>query len=88
MPLRPGDAIVLCSDGLSNRLEDAAIAEVVGRLPPPEACQTLIAAALARGASDNISLGVFTVGTAESSVPDTAGVTRIVDAARLTGAPK
>jgi serine/threonine protein phosphatase PrpC len=88
MPLQPGDSIVLCSDGLTNRLEDAEIAEVVRRLPPPEACQTLIAAALARGASDNISLGVFTVGTPETSVPDTAGVTRMVETASLTGAPK
>ncbi|MEI9984145.1 MAG: protein phosphatase 2C domain-containing protein [Aliidongia sp.] len=58
-PFRRCDRAVLRR--LSDRLDDAGIAEIVGRLPPPEACQALISAALARGASDNISLGVFTV---------------------------
>jgi len=61
LPLCAGDVIVLCSDGLSDLLEDDVIAETVRRLAPLRACNTLIAAALKKGAKDNISLGVFAV---------------------------
>jgi PPM family protein phosphatase len=61
-PLQPGDAFVLCSDGLSDLVDDMAIAETVGRLPPFEACQALLDAALAAGGTDNVSVGVFVVG--------------------------
>jgi serine/threonine protein phosphatase PrpC len=37
------------------------IAEVASRLPPQEACDALIEAALAAGGDDNASLGVFNV---------------------------
>jgi PPM family protein phosphatase len=88
MPLHSGDAIVLCSDGLSDRLDDAVIAEIVGRLPPPEACQALISAALARGASDNISLGVFTVTARDTRAPEPVDVTRMVSIDPVIGALK
>jgi serine/threonine protein phosphatase PrpC len=52
---------VLCSDGLSGAISDAAIADIAGRLPPGEACEALIAAALAAGGHDNISVGVLRV---------------------------
>jgi serine/threonine protein phosphatase PrpC len=61
LPLRAGDVIVLCSDGLSDLLEDGVIAETVQLLPPLQACQALISAALRQGGHDNISLGVFAV---------------------------
>jgi protein phosphatase len=61
-PLRAGDVFVLCSDGLSDLLDDATIGETVGRLPPYEACQALLDAALAAGGTDNVSVGVFVVG--------------------------
>lgn len=61
MPLLDGDVLLLCSDGLSNMVPPELIADIAGRLPPHEACQTLINAALAAGGHDNISLGIFSV---------------------------
>jgi len=49
IPLKAGDIIILCSDGLWNMVENAAIAEIAGSRVPEEACKDLIAAALAAG---------------------------------------
>jgi PPM family protein phosphatase len=61
LPLEFGDVLILCSDGVSNLVPDAKIAEIAGRLEPQEACNALIEAALAAGGHDNASLGVFSV---------------------------
>jgi PPM family protein phosphatase len=61
LALLANDVMVLCSDGLSGEVPDAIIAEVAGRLPPGEACETLISEALAAGGHDNISVGVLRV---------------------------
>ncbi len=61
LPLRAHDAIILCSDGLSDLLEDETIADAVKTLPPIAACQKLIGAALGKGGKDNITVGVFVV---------------------------
>jgi serine/threonine protein phosphatase PrpC len=63
LPLQSGDILILCSDGVSNMVPDDKIAEVASRLPPQEACDALIEAALAAGGHDNASLGVFSVTT-------------------------
>jgi serine/threonine protein phosphatase PrpC len=55
--------LILCSDGVSNMVADDVIADVAARLPPQEACDALIEAALAAGGHDNASLGVFSVTT-------------------------
>jgi protein phosphatase len=70
LPLEFGDVLILCSDGVSGLVPDAKIAELAGRLPPQEACNALIEAALAAGGHDNASLGVFTV--AEAAEPKSA----------------
>ena len=67
VPLHPGDVLVLCSDGICNMVPDAKIAEVASRLPPQEACDTLIEAALEAGGHDNASLGIFSVRAAEET---------------------
>jgi protein phosphatase len=59
--LYSGDVLVLCSDGVSNMVSDDKIAATAARLPPQEACDALIEAALAAGGHDNASLGVFSV---------------------------
>lgn len=59
--LHPGDVLILCSDGVSGMVPDGRIAEIASRLPPQEACDALIEAALAAGGHDNASLGVFSV---------------------------
>ena len=72
LPLEFGDVLILCSDGVSNLVPDAQIADIAGRLAPQEACDALIEAALAAGGHDNASLGVFSVGqaTEQKSTPE------------------
>jgi PPM family protein phosphatase len=52
-----GDRFLLCSDGLSHRVDDAAIAACLGR-EPDAAADALVAEALARDGSDNVSVVV------------------------------
>ena len=55
--LRPGDLVMLCSDGLSDMLPDAAIAQVMRASDSLEStANALIAAANAAGGRDNISV--------------------------------
>jgi PPM family protein phosphatase len=55
-PLRKGDWLLLCSDGLNDELEDGEIAQILRTHTAPEAAaDALIAAALARGGRDNVS---------------------------------
>ena len=51
-----GDMILLCSDGLTGRVEDYEIAAIVRDHPPHEAARLLVAAANERGGSDNITV--------------------------------
>lgn len=62
--LEPGDRVLLCSDGLSSPLTDAAIAEILARTPPgrPEdLCRDLVDAANEAGGPDNITVIVIEV---------------------------
>jgi len=55
-PLRKGDWLLLCSDGLNDELEDGEIAQILRTNAAPDAAaDALIAAALARGGRDNVS---------------------------------
>jgi PPM family protein phosphatase len=57
VPLRRGDRIVLCSDGMHDEVSDSAIAELVGRNAEPNAAaEALLEAALKGGGRDNISV--------------------------------
>jgi protein phosphatase len=52
-----GDRLLLCSDGLSSKLEDHEIWEIVMRsTSPQEACERLVQVANERGGNDNISV--------------------------------
>ena len=56
---RPGDVLVLCSDGLWGVVEDEELAETVTRLPNArDAARALVDLALERGGPDNISVAV------------------------------
>jgi protein phosphatase len=57
--LEPGDAFLLCSDGLTNHCEDSDIAEALAEGDPQAVCDALIALTLQRGASDNVSAVVL-----------------------------
>jgi protein phosphatase len=57
--LRPHDRLLLCSDGLTKHLADAELAAMLGHdEPSSQICQSLLAGALARGGSDNVSVVV------------------------------
>lgn len=55
--LQPGDYILLCSDGLTNMVDDAEIAEIVlSPIELKEKAERLIALANANGGKDNIAV--------------------------------
>ncbi len=57
VPLVHGDRLLLCTDGLSNMVNDAEIALILNQqAAPPEACQALGNAALDHGGRDNITV--------------------------------
>jgi serine/threonine protein phosphatase PrpC len=55
--LSDGDRLLLCSDGLTDMVDDPAITEILLTHPnPQEAAQTLLDEALLRGGSDNVTV--------------------------------
>jgi PPM family protein phosphatase len=81
--LLEGDTLVLCSDGLWNMVDDAAIAEIAARAEPQEACQSLIDAALEAGGYDNVSVGIFAVRRPAGPGAEPQTATRRIDIAGL-----
>jgi PPM family protein phosphatase len=73
-----GDRFLLCSDGLTNELDESEIGEVMGSVSDPrEAADLLVRAARSHGGSDNITAVVVdvVVGEAEGDgVPAVAAV--------------
>ena len=61
MHLRPGDRLLLCSDGLNDMVVDKKIAEDLGRDDLNEAAQALIDAANQAGGKDNITVIILEV---------------------------
>ncbi|MBS1713937.1 MAG: Stp1/IreP family PP2C-type Ser/Thr phosphatase [Armatimonadetes bacterium] len=51
--LREGDVYMLCSDGLTNHVEDPEIAKILNGNGPSESAWKLVGAALVGGGSDN-----------------------------------
>src|SRR4051794_35040900 len=60
-PARAGDRLLLCSDGLSDYVDDDAIAAVLRDGAREEVAERLVAMALAAGARDNVSVVVADV---------------------------
>ena len=57
--VEPGDRLLLCTDGLSDMVPDAEIAELMRAHPDPEdSCHALMAEALDRGGNDNVTVVV------------------------------
>jgi len=57
--MEPGDALLLCTDGLTRHVDDARIAELLGAAPDAaSACTALVEAALAGGGRDNVTVVV------------------------------
>lgn len=89
VPTRPGDRLLLCSDGLTDLVDDARIAEVLGLVEPMSAAAVLTQSALVAGGKDNITCIVLDVVESPLVVGDghllgaLADVANIVDAAAV-----
>ena len=56
LALLDGDTLLFCTDGLTEPVDDDAIAEILNHHPDPEdACQRLVDLALDRGGPDNVT---------------------------------
>jgi protein phosphatase len=70
MPLRSGDIVILCSDGLYDQVTDDELAGVVQQLLPDAAAERLVALANERGGPDNISVVVCSMFDASAEQTD------------------
>lgn len=62
LPIEPGQRILICSDGLTKELNETGIAHYLRIAPSPEtAVGELVAAALANGGRDNVTVLVLDV---------------------------
>jgi hypothetical protein len=61
-----GDTLLLCSDGLTGRVADQEVADIVRASPPSEAARRLVALANERGGNDNITVLII---YAEEAMP-------------------
>jgi protein phosphatase len=64
------DVYLLCSDGLSRELSDAEITDGLSRGDASDACRTLVARALTKGARDNVT-AIVVHATAEDAATQT-----------------
>ncbi|MBG6217346.1 protein phosphatase [Arthrobacter sp. CAN_A6] len=70
MPVRTGDRILICSDGLTGEVSDDGIYDVLSTVPDPQAAtEALIEATLRSGARDNVTVIVLDAVIDESADP-------------------
>lgn len=61
--IRPGDRILLCSDGLTDMMSDPDIAEILlAKAAPQDTCERLVGEANLRGGLDNVTAVLIDVG--------------------------
>jgi protein phosphatase len=70
--LRPGDRFLICSDGLSDMVEDDELRQAVLMYDAQEACDALVLLARERGGYDNISVAVLALPEETASAPPKA----------------
>lgn len=75
-PLRPGEAVLLCSDGLTDVIDDDAIASALAGGGPVRVVETLVRQVARRGAPDNLSVLVVQMMAADDPVARAAAVDR------------
>ena len=73
MPLRQGDELILCSDGLYNVIEDAELHKLTNRLSAEDACQALVDTANQRGTADNLTVAFFRMLAETPDPPEPTG---------------
>lgn len=54
--LEAGDVFLLCSDGMTEHMEDDEVGRLLAALPPQAACDAIVREVLARGARDNVTV--------------------------------
>jgi protein phosphatase len=60
--IRPGDRLLICSDGLSGVVPVDRLSEILGRMDPlEETCRALVDAANQAGGPDNVTVAVLQV---------------------------
>lgn len=70
--LQPGDAVLLCSDGLTDLVEDAEIHAAVAGNSPQAAVENLVLLARQRGGHDNITVALMVVPGQPPAAPEKA----------------
>ena len=60
-PVQPGDIFLICSDGLTDPLDDDALAELIRGAARDDLAEVLTQAALVNGTEDNVTVVVVTV---------------------------
>jgi protein phosphatase len=73
-PLRRGDRLVLCSDGLWGKVDAAEMNELLQHLNAAAACESLVEMARERGGEDNITIIAANVGGDGLPEPEPGGV--------------
>ncbi len=68
LKLAQSDVLVLCSDGLYEKVSGAEIAKAFKLFPPQTACERLVALANRRGGHDNITVAAY-----KWNLPESAG---------------
>ncbi len=66
-PIEVGDVYLLCSDGLTGRVDDPELGTIMGCLPPHEAVKALIDLANLRGGPDNITVLIAKIVSKEAA---------------------
>lgn len=61
LELRPGDRVLLASDGLTDLVDEAVIAQTLMTRGDDDAVQALVAGALGRGGRDNVTCVLATI---------------------------
>jgi serine/threonine protein phosphatase PrpC len=80
-----GDTLVLCSDGLSDLVEDREILEIVGSEPAAQAVGRLVDLANARGGHDNVT--VIALRARETALGGSGTVAPTIAQTNVTQAP-
>jgi PPM family protein phosphatase len=77
--LLPGDAFLLCSDGLYDLVDDDVLLATVRDTHPQVACDRLVTLAREAGGHDNISVAILAMSASGAPPRSAAGATRAVE---------
>lgn len=77
LEVRPGDRVLLCSDGLTAVLDDAAVRDTMAGGSPDSSALALVTAALDGNANDNVTCVVFDIVDADTPIDDDSAAAAI-----------